>query len=163
MKRYRFYAVLMAVIWLFVRGSFTPQTFVLGFLVSYPVAFSFRRFYGDEIKLSSLLRVRYLVLYIFSFGKDLLLSNLDVAYRVLHPGAPADEGILEYELDLENPAAITMLANSISLTPGTLVIDYLEEDGCLLIHCLNMESEKEVSRSIESWEKLLEKAFGEKK
>ncbi|MFB6114696.1 MAG: Na+/H+ antiporter subunit E, partial [Candidatus Nanohalobium sp.] len=160
MKKYRFYAVLMAATWLLVRGSVTPQSFVVGLIVSYPIAFSFRRFYQGQIKASSFLRTRYLIVYVLHFVKELFISNLDVAYRVLHPSMPADEDIIEYNLDLESSAAITVLANSITLTPGTLVIDHIEEDECLLIHCLNMESEEEVSKGIEYWENLLKKAFG---
>lgn len=163
MKRYRFYALLMAFTWLLIRGSFTVQSFALGLIVSYPITFSFRRFYGKEVRLVSLLRARYLLIYVFSFLKDLFISNLDVSYRVLHPRMPADEGIMEYSLDLKSPAAITVLANSITLTPGTLVMDHVEEDGTLLIHCLNMESEQEVSEGIRKWENLLKKAFGEEK
>lgn len=163
MKSYRFYALLMAFSWLLIRGSFNIQSFVVGLIISYPITFSFRRFYGEDIRLLSLLRARYMLLYVLSFGKDLFLSNLDVAYRVIHPSMPAEEGIVEYSLDLNDSAAIAVLANSITLTPGTLVMDHVEEDGCLLIHCLNMESEDEVVESIEQWENLLKKAFGEQK
>lgn len=163
MKKYRFYAVLMAVIWVFIRGSTTSQTFVTGIIVSYPIAFSFRRFYPGRIKASSLLNARYLAVYALSFSKELFVSNIDVAYRVIHPDMPTEPDVIEYGLELEHPTAITILANSITLTPGTLVIDHSEEENCLIIHCLQMESEEKASEGIRYWENLLMKAFGEEK
>lgn len=161
MKRYRFYTVLMAAVWLFVTGSFTPQAFVSGLIISYPIALGFRRFYPGDFNLSALKRSPYLLVYALHFLKELLISNLDVAYRVLHPRIPVNPEVLEYRTELSDPTAIAVLANSITLTPGTLVIDHIEDKDILLIHCLNLEDEEEVGKGIRYWEKLLKKAFGE--
>lgn len=163
MKKYRFYTVLMAGVWLFVTGSFTPQAFVSGLIMAYPVAFVFRRFYPGSFRLKALKRSPYLFLYFLHFLKELLVSNLDVAYRVLHPEMPVDPEVVELRTELSDPTAVTLLANSITLTPGTLVIDYIEERNTFLIHCLNMEDEEEVKKGVRYWEKLLKKAFGEER
>lgn len=161
MKKYFFYSILLAVTWVFVTGSATPQTFASGLMIAIPITYSFRRFYPGWITLTCLKGLPYVFLYVLNFLWQMLLSNLDVTYRVLHPGLPVDQGIREYHVDLNHPTAKAILAISITLTPGTLVIDHIEDGDYFLIHCLKLE-EDEGSDCIETWENLLRKAFGEK-
>lgn len=162
MKKYFFYSLLLAVTWVFVTGSATPQTFASGLILGLPIAYSFRRFYPGYVTVSCLKGLPYVFIYLLNFLKELLFSNIDVMYRVLHPALPVDEGIMEYHVDLDHPTAKAILANSITLTPGTLVIDHIEDGDYFLIHCLKLEEGKE-QEGIEKWEKLLKKIFGEQK
>ncbi len=69
---------------------------------------------------------------------EVLLAGLEVAYRVLHPRMPIRPGIVEVRTRLPSTAARTLLANSITLTPGTLTVD-LVDGGILYVHCLAID------------------------
>ena len=63
-------------------------------------------------------------------------ANLDVAYRVLHPALPIRPGIVRARTSLKSPSGRVLLANSITLTPGTLSVDLV--DDVLYIHRINV-------------------------
>jgi multicomponent Na+:H+ antiporter subunit E len=64
-------------------------------------------------------------------------ANIDVAYRVLHPSMPIRPGIVRVSTTMRTASARTLLANCITLTPGTLTMD-LSEDGTFYIHWINI-------------------------
>jgi len=65
---------------------------------------------------------------------QIVLANFDVAYRVLHPKMPIDPLIIEFDTSLRSDFALVTLANSITLTPGTITIDI--KDGKFLVHAI---------------------------
>ncbi len=65
---------------------------------------------------------------------QIVLANFDVAYRVLHPKMPMDPQIIEFDTSLRSDFALVTLANSITLTPGTITIDI--KDGKFLVHAI---------------------------
>ena len=67
---------------------------------------------------------------------QILLANFDVAYRVLHPKMPIDPSIIEFDTSLRSDLAIVTLANSITLTPGTITINIDQEKGRFLVHAI---------------------------
>ena len=88
-------------------------------------------------------------------------ANLDVVYRVLHPEMPIEPGIVRVKTALRSPAAITTLANSITLTPGTLTVNALP-DGTLYIHWIVVrahDDEEAAARIIRRFERILMKIF----
>lgn len=160
MKKYYFYGLTMAFTWLFVTGSIHTATLISGLMIGIPLAYLFRRFYPGEVHMH-LSTVFYTLQYTTSFVGDLMSSNIDVARRVLTPSMPVNPGMISYNTSLRNPTAMTILANSITLTPGTLVVECRESDGKMLIHCLNSDNEEKTLRGIRKWENLLKKIFGE--
>jgi len=83
------------------------------------------------------LRYFWLVVYLVVLFAAIVRANLDVAYRVLHPAMPIRPGIIRARTALKTAAGITALANSITLTPGTMTV-MAGEDGTLYIHCINV-------------------------
>ena len=67
---------------------------------------------------------------------QIILANLDVAYRVLHPKMPIDPLIIEFDTSLRSDLAIVTLANSITLTPGTITINVDQERGRFQVHSI---------------------------
>jgi multicomponent Na+:H+ antiporter subunit E len=65
---------------------------------------------------------------------QIILANLHVAKMVLHPEMPINPRIIEFDSHLESNLAFTTLANSITLTPGTITVDILE--GKYFVHAL---------------------------
>ncbi len=84
-------------------------------------------------------RVFWLLVYIPMFFWHVVHANLDVVYRVVHPEMPIHPGIVKVKTTLKNPAGRTMLANSITLTPGTLTVDIVDDN--LYIHWINVQAE----------------------
>jgi multicomponent Na+:H+ antiporter subunit E len=73
-----------------------------------------------------------LLRYLFNFFIALIQANLDMARRVLSPSLPLRPAVVEVETELKSPLGRLILANSITLTPGTLTVDV--RDQVLLIH-----------------------------
>jgi len=161
-KKYSFQVLFLTLTWVLISGSINFGTLVSGFLLGGLITYLFRDLYQGEVKLLKFGRVRYVVIYLFSFLKELFISNLGVAYLILHPSKQKNNCMIEYRTVLESSNALTLLANSISLTPGTLVVDCIEDENIMIIHCLNLADREETFEGIRKWEKLLQKIFGEK-
>jgi multicomponent Na+:H+ antiporter subunit E len=81
------------------------------------------------------------VIYIVVLVYYIIKANFDVAYRVLHPAMPLRPGIVKVKTGLRSSAAITVLANSITLTPGTLTVS-ADHQGVLYVHWINITSKR---------------------
>ncbi len=68
---------------------------------------------------------------------QIVLANLDVAYRALHPKMPLDPVVVEFETPLRSDLALTFMANSITLTPGTITIMVEPEKGKFVVHAID--------------------------
>ena len=73
---------------------------------------------------------------------ECLKANIDVAYRVAHPKVPINPGIVKLKTELRSNTAITFLANSITLTPGTLTVDVDRENGYLYVHWIDVKDKR---------------------
>ena len=86
---------------------------------------------------------------------ELIKSNLDVARRVISPSIPINPGIVEIKTNLKSGIGRMLLANSITLTPGTLTVDI--KDDRLFIHWIDVSSSetgaatKEISGKFEKY------------
>ncbi|MHC4194088.1 MAG: Na+/H+ antiporter subunit E, partial [Planctomycetota bacterium] len=76
-------------------------------------------------------RIFWALVYLPVFFYYVIVANLDVVYRALHPKMPINPGIVKIKTVLKTESGITALANSITLTPGTLTVD-LTDDGTML-------------------------------
>jgi len=104
----------------------------------------------------------FVIHYIPRFLWECLKANIDVAYRVLHPNMPIKPGIVKVKTGLKTDTALTFLANSITLTPGTMTVDIDRDNGILYIHWINV-SDKEIQKTTEiiaeRFERILAKVF----
>jgi multicomponent Na+:H+ antiporter subunit E len=104
----------------------------------------------------------FIFYYLPVFLWEVLKANIDVAYRVLHPKLPINPGIVKVKTELKSDTALTFLANSVTLTPGTLSVDINKERGTLYIHWIDVKS-KDTAAATEiitrRFEKILRKIF----
>ncbi len=103
----------------------------------------------------------FFVQYFFVFMIALIKANLDVAKRVVSPSLPINPGIVEFKTELTNDFAKMVLANSITLTPGTVTIDVI--GNMFYVHWIDVETEdpQEAFKAIaEPFEKVLLKIYG---
>jgi multicomponent Na+:H+ antiporter subunit E len=148
----------LAVLWLFVRGVALEPTRILaeslsGLLVGLPIAYTFRRLYLLDTSVGRTLRASpYAALYALAFLRELLVANLQVAGRVLHPRLPIAPAVIELPLRVRTDAAITSIANSITLTPGTLTLDHDPDRNVLYVHALAVDDPATIVEPIRRWE-----------
>ena len=158
----------LAVLWLAVRGvPLTPvrlaEELVIGLAVGLPLAFVGRRFYRPVTGLDASLRpLPYAVLYLATFLWELVTANLDVASRVLAPSMPIDPAVVEVPLRVESDLAVTTIANSITLTPGTLTMDYDPGTNTLYVHSIDASEREATVEAIRRWEDYLLVLFDER-
>lgn len=140
------YFVLAFVIWIlltwpFVDGKIDLQVVVAGLIASIIVAILFHEILPKEHHVFiSPVRIFWFLVYVPVFFYYVMIANLDVVYRALHPKMPIKPGIVKIKTTLKTESGITALANSITLTPGTLTVD-LTDDGFLYIHWINVKSD----------------------
>jgi len=131
--------VLMA--WPFVDGKIDLQVVVAGLVVAFIVAILFHEILPKEHRVFiSPVRVFWALVYVPVFFYYVIKANFDVVYRALHPKMPIKPGIVKIKTNLKTESGITALANSITLTPGTLTVD-LTDDGYLYVHWIYVRSD----------------------
>lgn len=127
--------------WPFVEGRIDIQVIIAGLIASLIVAILFHEILPQEhIVFISPVRIFWTIVYIPVFFYYVIKANLDVVYRALHPRMPINPGIVKIKTNLKTESGITALANSITLTPGTLTVD-LTDDGFLYVHWINVKSD----------------------
>lgn len=100
--------------------------------------------------------------YIPIFLWECFKANIDVALRVSHPDVPIHPGIVKVKTNLRSDTGLTFLANSITLTPGTLSVDVDREGGFLYVHWIDVKDEKvEAATKLvaQRFEKILREIF----
>jgi multicomponent Na+:H+ antiporter subunit E len=127
--------------WPFVDGAIDWQMMIAGIVAALVVAIVFHKILPKEHHvLISPARLFWLLVYLPVFFYYVIKANLDVVYRALHPKMPINPGIVKIKTTLKTDSGITALANSITLTPGTLTVD-LTDDGFLYVHWINVKSD----------------------
>ena len=127
--------------WPFVEGTVDIQVVVAGLIASVFVAIIFHELLPKEHHIFiSPVRIFWFLVYVPVFFYYVIIANFDVVYRALHPKMPIKPGIVKIKTDLKTDSGITALANSITLTPGTLTVD-LTGDGFLYVHWINVKSD----------------------
>jgi multicomponent Na+:H+ antiporter subunit E len=152
---------ILLIIWLALTSSFHWQELSIGICISLILAIILHKNY---LKLGlpalSIRRIVFAIIYIVVLFKEIIVANLDVAYRVIHPKMPIKPGIVVIKTTLKQDIAKMILANSITLTPGTFTLDILGDT--LLIHWINVQSKEtdEATKIIgERFEKYLRVIF----
>jgi multicomponent Na+:H+ antiporter subunit E len=131
---------LMLLFWLLLSGQFSsPFHLVSGLISSALVAFLSHDLLVKGRSDKLLIKFWRFLCYIPWELWQIVLANIDVAYRVLHPKMPIDPLVFEFETPFREDWALTTLANSITLTPGTITIDVEPEKGKFQVHAIAKE------------------------
>ena len=142
--------ILLFLVWIGLTNSIDIQELIVGAVVAFVVAKFFTK--DEEIDLKN--NILKYIKFAPTFFKSLLISNIEVAKIVLDPKLPINTGIVKLKTSLKNDYDKLLLANAITLTPGTITLE-LEGDD-LYIHVLNLNTldrdilQKEIVDSLES-------------
>lgn len=122
--------LLLALAWLLLTGQFTPANFVFGFGLTYLLLWFFQRAIGADQQSAQraayFRRVGQLIRFSLFFLKELIVANLRVARDVLRFRPQMQPAVVTLPLTDFSDAEVTMLANFITLTPGTLSLDVID-------------------------------------
>ena len=139
--------ILLAVVWVFLTGTVNATNFAFGFILSYLVLWLISS--NDDKRKYFVIGPR-IIGFAFYFLFELVKANLQVAAHVVTPKFYMEPGIIKYPLDAKTDLEITLLANVITLTPGTLSLDVSDDRKVLYIHAMYVSDKDEFIDSIKN-------------
>ena len=155
--------LLALLIWSFLTWPLDLQHLIVGVLVCGFVSFvTGDMFVKRPHHFKQITRYLWFLYYIPLFTWECIKANIEVAYLVIHPGLPINPGIVKVKTTLKSDTGLTFLANSITLTPGTMSVDIDEENGYLYIHWINVKDkdiEKATEIIVKTFEDVLKRIF----
>jgi multicomponent Na+:H+ antiporter subunit E len=155
------YWILGFLLWLCLTWTFYLPSIIIGAVLSLIVALIFGGYFSyNSLKILQPHRLMWLLIYIPVYAWECLKANLDVAYRVIHPEKPLNPGIVKVKTLLKTDLAKTILANSITMTPGTMSVDIIGDT--LYIHWIWVQTEdidKATKIIVKPFEKYIKNIF----
>ena len=137
--------VVIALIWAFLQNSYTGVDLFIGYLIGIFILFILRRFLKFDFYMRRVIALFKLILL---FSKELILANWDVIKIVLSPKLNIEPGIVAVPTKLKTDWELTLLASLISLTPGTLSMDFSDDNKFIYIHSIHVPDKEAMIRQI---------------
>ena len=131
--------VLLFVVWLLLTNSFTLGNILLATFLAWGIPYLIG---GMQSETSKVKKPGKAFKYILIMLWDIVISNVIVARQVLGNPHRLQPGFIAIPLDLTEPLPITLLASTISLTPGTVSTEVSEDLKTLYVHALNIDDEQ---------------------
>ncbi|MGQ4878791.1 Na+/H+ antiporter subunit E [Billgrantia sp. LNSP4103-1] len=148
--------VLLAV-WLLMARSLAPGQVLLGVLLAVTIPLLTQSFWEPLPRVRHPLKLAWFVLVVMW---DIVKANVHVSLLILLPRREPHPGFVEYPLEVKDRLAITLLANTITMTPGTVSTNLRLDGSTLLIHVLDMDDEHALIREIrDRYERPLKEIF----
>ncbi len=125
---------ILAVVWLLLSNSVAPGHILLGLILGWLIPLFTLRFWPETVRVHkpwALARFLGVVL------MDIVLANMSVARRILGSPSRLQPAFIPFPLALESDLAISFLANTICLTPGTVSAQLSPDRRTLIIHALD--------------------------
>ncbi|MBB6454354.1 multicomponent Na+:H+ antiporter subunit E [Salirhabdus euzebyi] len=145
--------LIIALIWMFLKESYNFASFFSGYIIGLLLLFALQRFIPDAFYMKRVIKVVRLFLL---FIKELILSNLSIVKLVYKPKLDIHPGIFALPTELKSNWEITLLANLITLTPGTLSVVVSDDHNYIYIHAMNApDIEKEIKSIKETFERAI--------
>ncbi|MDM9620087.1 Na+/H+ antiporter subunit E [Rhizobium sp. S96] len=149
--------LLLAIAWAAVTGSVSLHNLLFGFALGALALFIVREPHGSARYVGRPVAIAALALL---FLRELVLSAWRVAMTVISPGMDIKPGIFAFPLTVESDFEITLLANMITLTPGTLSVDVSDDRRTLFVHALDCSDADATRRDIANgFERKIMEAF----
>lgn len=136
MKKLMKSVILLAIFFVILSERVNMEVVILGIAISLGVSF-FNREELVSSKNKTLLhpkKIYHYIIYFLVLCKEIIVANIQVAWIVLNPSMDISPKVVRYKTQLKSKLYQSILANSITLTPGTLTMDL--KDSVLTIHCL---------------------------
>ncbi len=152
------FSLVLLVVWLLLNNSLAAGHILLGSFIALVLPWATAGFWAERLHLHKPgLALRFLILVL----RDITVANIEVARLILNPGRKLRPAFVHYPLDMDNEFAITVLAATISLTPGTVSVDVNADHSVLLVHSLDVDNEAALIAEIKSrYEAPIKEIFG---
>lgn len=153
-----FLTLVLAIVWTLLQNQVTAGMVVFGIILGIIIPWGTSIWWPDTPKG---FRLSKMVSYSFMVMWDILIANIQVAWIVLTvPNAKLKPAWIVVPLDLREPEAITVLAGTITLTPGTVSADLSDQGHSLLVHVLHTDDPDAVRDEIKTrYERRLKEIF----
>jgi multicomponent Na+:H+ antiporter subunit E len=139
--------ILLAIAWILLTGEVTAENFIEGVIIGYLILWVSKSALGGK---KYFRKIPKAIGFFFYFIKELIVANLKVAFDIITPKDYMQPGIVAVPLDTETDMEITLLANLITLTPGTLSLDVSKDKKFLYIHTLYLDDPEKFRKEIKS-------------
>jgi multicomponent K+:H+ antiporter subunit E len=150
-------SVLLLIVWALVQMSVSPGTLVMGGILAIILPLLTQRFWPNAPRIKDFW---LLTKYVFVFLWDVVVANIQVAVWIAGPQSKLRPRFVYIPLEIEHPFTITVLASTISLTPGTVSAHLSGDRKMLIVHALNSKDDQETVETIkERYEKPLKEIF----
>ncbi len=142
--------IVLAFAWALLIGELTIGTLAFGFLLAYGIFYVISRRIdaGLNPTQSYLRRFPKVVGFFFYYLWEIFRSNIQVATDILTPKFRMKPGVIEFPIQAKTDIEITVLANLISMTPGTLSLDISEDRSILYVHAMFIEDPDKVRQEL---------------
>jgi len=150
----RFFAIniLLAFVWAALIGEFSLATLGSGFIFAYIILYTV--FYGktsaDPHADAYIRRFPKVIYFLCYYIFEIFRSNLIVAYDIMTPNFMMKPGVIALPLEAKTDLEITVLANLISMTPGTLSLDVSEDRKTLYVHAMYIDDPEKLKAEIKN-------------
>lgn len=145
--------VLLAVLWMFLQNEYTAVNFISGYIIGILILFIIRRFLKFDFYLK---RFWAIIKLIYLFIVELIKANIDVVKVVLKPKQDHQPGIVAVRTQLESNFEISILAALITLTPGTISMDFSQDSKTIYVHSIDVPDKEAMIKDIQgSFEKAI--------
>lgn len=141
MKKQFLMNILLSMIWIALTGILAISNFIFGFILSFVIMWVVKS--GDTEQKKYFVVIPRVISFVFYFLYELIKANIQVAYDVITPTFYMTPGIVCVPLDAKTDLEITLLANIISLTPGTLSLDVSDDRKVLYVHSMYIKDKEE--------------------
>ena len=151
--------LLVFITYIVFSGSVSTYDIIAGLITGILLGAVFSSFtVRNPSKVFNPLRWIWLIIYaLYYFFIAEVKAHLDVMYRILHPKMPVNPGIVAIPYSVESDYAVTSIANSITNTPGTVVVDVDTDRKMFYVHWINVktvepeDARKHVSETFEKF------------
>ncbi|MFN4123571.1 MAG: Na+/H+ antiporter subunit E [Flavobacteriales bacterium] len=139
--------ILLTLVWMALTGKFSGANFLFGLVLSFSIMWIISRNDEDQRYFR---RLPAIINLIFFFIYELIKANIQVAYDVITPKFYMQPGIVAIPLTVETDLEITLLANMITLTPGTCSLDVSPDKKILYVHAMYINDKESFIESIKN-------------
>lgn len=140
--------LLLFSVWLILNGRITGEICILGLIISAALFYFMCRFMDYSIQKEMMIfrLLPLLVQYFWVLVKEIVKANMCVLKMIVSPEIQPEPALVYFDTELKTGLAKVMLADSITLTPGTITVSLEENHFC--VHCLDKELAEGMEASV---------------
>jgi len=151
--RLLFWTILLFALWMVLTANFQIFNILVGIGVSFSIALLYTKLFTH--KTFEFISPFWFLVYLYVLLKNLIISNIQISKRILRPDMKLSPAIVAVKTNLESDWKKLLLANSITLTPGTLTLDI--KDDMLFIHVIEYDEDSNKENITKEFEDIIAK------